>query len=62
MDKMSFSIDYYCYYPRFLDREACVYSVDPDQMSYNILYNHGLYGSTLSQQCLDKSEGTIMAL
>ena len=62
MDKMSFSLDYYCYYPRFLDREACAYSVDPDQMSHNTLCNHGLHGSTLSQQCLDKSVGTIMAL
>ena len=65
MDKMSFSLDYYCYYPRFLDREAYAYSVDPDQMSHNTLCNQGLHGlhcSTLSQQCLDKSVGTIMAL
>ena len=62
MDKMSFSLDYYCYYPRFLDREACAYSVDPVQMSHNTLCNQDLNGSTLSQQCLDKSVGTIMAL
>ena len=36
------------------------YSVDPDQMSRNTLYNQGLHGSTLSQQCLDKSVGIIM--
>ena len=46
----------------FLDREACAYSVDPDQMSHNISCNQGLQGSTPSQQCLDKSLGTIMAL
>ena len=46
----------------FLDREACAYSVDPDQMSHNTLCNQGLHGSTPSQQCLDKSVGTIMAL
>ena len=56
MDKMSFSLDYFCYCPRFLEREACAYSVDLDQMSHNSLCNqglHGLYCSTLSQQCLD---------
>ena len=47
----------------FLDREACAYSVDPDQMSYNTSCNQGLlHGFTLSEQCLDKSVGTIMAL
>ena len=46
----------------FLDREACAYSVDPDQMSNNTLCNQGLHGSTPSQQYLDKSVGTIMAL
>ena len=46
----------------FLDREACVYSVDPDQMSHNTLCNQGLHGVTLSQQRLDKSVGTIMTL
>ena len=61
MNRMSFSLDYYCYYPRFLDRYACAYSVDPDQMSHNTLCNQGLHGSTFSQQCLDKSVGTIMA-
>ena len=61
MDKMSFSLDYYCYYPIFLDREACAYTVDPDQMSHNTLCNQGLHDFTLSQQCLDKSVGTIMA-
>ena len=31
MDKMSFSLDYDCYYyPRFLDREVCANGVDPD--------------------------------
>ena len=44
MDKMSLSLDYYCYYPRFLDREACAYSVDQDQMSHKTLCNHGLHG------------------
>ena len=43
MDKMSFSLHYYCYYSRFLDREACAYSVDPDQMSHNTLCNQGLH-------------------
>ena len=46
----------------FLDREACAYSVDPDQMSHNTLCNQGLHGVTLSQQRLDKSVGTIMTL
>ena len=46
----------------FLDREARAYSVDPDQRSHNTLCNQGLHGSTLSQQCLDKSMGTMMAL
>ena len=59
MDKKSFSLDHYCYYPTFLDREACVYSVDPDQMSHNTLCNQSLHGFTLSQQCLDKSVGTL---
>ena len=44
----------------FLDRKACAYSVDPDQMSRNTLCNQGLHGSTLSQQRLDKSMDTIM--
>ena len=44
----------------FLDREACAYSVDPDQIPRNTLCNQGLHGSTLSQQSLDKSVGTIM--
>ena len=46
----------------FLDREACAYSVAPDQMSHNTLCNQGLHGSSLSQECLDNSVGTIMAL
>ena len=62
MDKMSFSLDYYCYYPRFRDREICAYSVDIDQMSHNTLCNQGLHGFTISQQCLHKSVGTIMPL
>ena len=41
---MSFSLDYYCFYPRFLDREASAYSADPDQMSHNTLCNQGLHG------------------
>ena len=57
--EMSFPLDYYCYYPRFLDREACANSVDPDQMSHNTLYNQGLHCFTLTRQCLDKS---VMAL
>ena len=39
MDKMSFSLDYDCYYyPRFLDREVCANGVDPDQMSHYAFY------------------------
>ena len=59
---MSFYLDYYCYYPRFLGREACAYSEDPDQMAHNTLCNQGIQGFTLSQQSLEKSVGTIMAL
>ena len=63
MDKMSFSLDYYCYYyPRFLDREVCANSVDPDKLSHYILCVQGLHYFTLTQQCLDKSVDYIMAL
>ena len=63
MDKMSFSLDYDCYYyPRFLDREGCVNRVDPDQMSYYELCVQDLHYFTLTQQSLDKSVCSIMAL
>ena len=63
MDKMLFSLDYDCYYyPRFLDRKVCANSVDPDQMSHYALCVQGLHHFTLTQQCLDKSVGSIMAL
>ena len=66
MDKMSFSSDYYCYcYPRLLDREICANSVNPDQISHYALCVQGLHCFTLTQltqQCLDKSVGSIMAL
>ena len=63
MDKMSISLDYDCYYyPRYLDREVCACSVDPDQMSHYTLCVQGLHYFTFTQQCLDKSVGSIMAL
>ena len=63
MDKMSFSLDYDCYYyPRFLDREVCANGVDPDQMSHYAFCVQGLHYFTLTQQCLDKSAGSVMAL
>ena len=37
-------------------------SVDPDQMSHYALCVQGLHYFTLTQQCLDKSVGSIMAL
>ena len=44
MDKISFSLDYDCYYyPRFLDREVCANGVDPDQMSHYALCIQGLH-------------------
>ena len=61
MDKMSFFLDYDYYYPRFLDREVCVNSVDPDQTSHYALCVQGLHYFTLTQQCLDKSVDSIMA-
>ena len=62
MDKILFSLDYHCYFPMFSVREACANSADPDQLSQNILCSQGLHCFTLTQQCLDKSVGTIMAL
>ena len=63
MDKMLFSLDYYCYYyPRFLDRDVCANSVDPDQISHYTLCIQVLHCCTLTQQYLDKSVGSIMAL
>ena len=63
MDKMSFSSDYYCYYhPRFSDREVCANSVHPDQISHYILCVQSLHCFTLTQQCLDKSAGSVMPL
>ena len=59
MDKMSFP---WIITVTSLDREARAYSVDQDQMSHNTLCNQGLQYSTFSQQCLDKSVGTIVAL
>ena len=61
MDEMSFSLDYDCYYyPRFLDREVCASSVDPDQMSHYAFCVQGLHYFTLTQQCLDKLIGSII--
>ena len=50
----------------FLDREACAYSVDPDQMSRNTLCNQGLHGSTLTPGdgawCLDVGSPHVLRL
>ena len=63
MDKMSFAWYYDCYYyPMVLDREVCANSVDPDQMSHYALCVQGLHYFTLTQQCLDKSADSKMAL
>ena len=60
LDKMSFSLLLLLSY--FLDREVCANSVDPDQMSHYALCVQSLHYFTLTQQCLDKSVGSIMAL
>ena len=58
---MSFSLDYDCYYyPTY--REVCANSVDPDQMSHYALCVQGLHYFTLTQQCLDESVCSTMAL
>ena len=48
--------------PYRLDREVCANGVDPDQMSHYALCVQGLHYFTLTQQCLDESVGSIMAL
>ena len=46
----------------FGQRWSSANSVDPDQMSHYALCVQGLHYFTLTQQCLDKSVGSIMAL
>ena len=62
MEKMSFSSDYYYYYPRFLDRGVCANSIDLDQMSHYTFCVQELHCCTLTQQSLDTSFGSIMTL